>query len=155
MKVGLTSAFFLSVQLPLFALFAACSSGSISTAQYTNLIKDSVIQYNSARDIVDSVIRDLDYALVPTNPAAFLDQRVTELERAILEMNAASRSYGQQSFSPKFQPHQSATLRAWRSGIEAAVLIKLTIETVRDSPNGFKSVLLSQMHASAQVVLVL
>ena len=121
---------FLVLSFPSIAL-ACSSSGSSSTdsiRRYLDEIAPSVGKYNSARDEVDKVIRDLDYGKIPANRLEFLTERVAILESATLEMNDASRSFGQYDAPPQFREHQAMTLKARRSGIEASIAVKLYVQ---------------------------
>ena len=117
----------LCIPVLLFVLGVSCSSGETSANDYFDPLEKAASKYNLARDDVDEVIQLIDYAPPPADVDAFLTRRVAILETAISEMNAASDSLGQQTPPSKFEAHQSATLKAWRAGIEATVAIRLYV----------------------------
>ena len=131
------SAFLVFLALSTSSIAIACSSRDSSTEgsvqRYLDEIAPSVVKYNSARDEVDEIIWDIDYGDIPPNRIEFLTERVAILENAVFEMNGASRVFGQYKSPYQFQPHQSATLNAWRVGIEAAIIMKLYIQDFLDS----------------------
>ena len=118
---------FVWIPLLLFVISVSCSSGETSANDYFDPLGKAASGYNSARDDVDNIIRDIDYGPPPSDLTAFLTQRVGILETAISDMNAASGSLGQQVPPSRLQPHQSDTLRAWRAGTEATVIIRLYV----------------------------
>ena len=131
---------FVWIPMLLFVISVSCSSGETSANDYFDPLGKAASKYNSARDDVDNIIRDIDHGPPPgdrpSDIRVWLNQRVDILETAISDMNAASGSLGQQVPPSRLQPHQSATLRAWRAGTEATVIIRLYLldflETGRD-----------------------
>lgn len=86
-------------------------------------------QYNSARDVVDEVIKF--EANPPTTEQAAAQaarQWISSLEIALSEMNSAYLDLGNTVVPKKYRPHQQATLSAWRSGIEANITVMLYLE---------------------------
>lgn len=125
MKVGPVA---WTIGVALLLLMPAC--GGTSTGDYVRDIGPLADQYNSARDVVDEVIK------AEANPPGTVQegvqsarQWISRLESATTEIKSASIAFGNKDVPNKYQEHQRATLSAWRAGLEATTIFKLYLET--------------------------
>ena len=112
--------------LPVVVMPLLAGCGDAYQSQISRLAE----QYNSARDVVDQTIQAANSASTLSGWIKVATQGVSNLERAIDEMNDAYKDFGNQIVPSKYQDHQQATLSAWRAGIEASTAIKLYLELV-------------------------
>ena len=123
MKVVLATC---GIAVALLLSISAC--GRTSTDDYVTQITPLAKQYNSSRDVVDRTIGAVDSATTLREGTEAAMRGVSDLERAINEMNNAYRALGNRDVPKKFHEHQQATLSAWRAGIEATITSKLYLE---------------------------
>lgn len=114
------------IALALLLSISAC--GRTSTDDYVAQIGPLAEQYNSARDAVDRTIRAIDSATTLREGMEAARRGVSDLGRAVNEMNNAYRALGNRDVPKKFHEHQQGILSAWRAGIEATITVKLYVE---------------------------
>ena len=123
MKIYTTACLFI---IPILLSFPACTGAS--SDNYIDGIREQVIQYNSARDLVDQSINAVDSASTGREGLEAARRGVSDLQSAISQMNEAYKAFGNQEVPRKYREHQQATLSAWRAGIEATTTIRLYME---------------------------
>ena len=103
----------------LLSLSLACRSAEPSGSDYLQEIAPWAKQYNAARDDVDEAVKDIESANTRADQLARAESAAGQMENALTEMNEAYRAFGNHDVAERYRSHQTATLSAWRAGIEA------------------------------------
>ena len=111
-----------------FFLFNRVCSKDASESEYLNEFVPIAQRYNLARDVLEDTVREADSVMTVAEGIAVGRKGVSDLEIAIQDMNNAYKELADVEATEKYRTHQTHTLAAWRSSVEAAVAFKLYLE---------------------------